>query len=105
MWIISMILAAAKYFLGTSIGKYAALGIAATLLLGGLYGGCKIKSCIEAKKEMEQYRRADEIRQKEDPKVDQFIDEQKKRVDQMATPGDFDRELERLRRHGADSHQ
>ena len=42
------------------------------MLLGLLYAGCQVKSCMEAKQELKEYHRADQIR-KEDPKIDKHI--------------------------------
>lgn len=88
------------WLLKTAVGRTVGLVIGSILLSSLLYVGCQVRGCIKAQDELRQYHRADVIR-KEDPKIDKHIEEQKKRVDQMVTPGDFDRELERLRDYGA----
>ncbi len=88
------------WFLGP-IGRYVGIGLIVGSL--ALYGVFQIRSCDRAKEELKQYQRADEVK-KEDKGVEKTIEEQKKRVDQMVTSDDFDRELERLRQHGTNSH-
>jgi len=88
-----------SWLLKTAMGRIVGAALGGIILSSLLYGGCQVRGCIKAKEELRQYRRADEIR-KEDPKVDKHIEEQKKRVDQMVTPDDFDLELERLRNYG-----
>lgn len=88
-----------SWLLNTAMGRIVG-GVAGFALLGSvLFAGCEVRGCMKAREELQQYHRADKIR-KEDPKVDKNIAEQKKRVDQMVTPDDFDRELERLRDYG-----
>lgn len=90
-----------RWLLGTAVGKGIAIAAGAALLSGLLYIGCQVKSCLRAKEELREYHRADEIR-KEDPKVDQKIDERKAEVEKFASPDDFKRGFDKLRNYGAD---
>jgi hypothetical protein len=86
-----------KTVLGRIVG-----GVAAAALLSGLlYAGCQVRSLLLAKEELREYHRADDIR-KEDPKVDQRVEEHKKQVEEFSTLDDFKRGFDELRHYRAD---
>jgi hypothetical protein len=89
------------WLIKTAVWRIVGGALGAVLLSGVLYAGCQVKSCVEAKQELQQYHRADEIR-KEDPKVDKRMEEHKKQVGGFSTPGDFKRGFDELRQYGAD---
>ncbi|MDD2903469.1 MAG: hypothetical protein PHU44_13650 [Syntrophales bacterium] len=85
----------------TALGRIIGGAVVAALLSGLLYAGCQVRSCMRAKEELQEYHRADEIR-KEDPKVDQRVEEHKREVEEFSTPGDLKRGFDKLRHYQAD---
>lgn len=89
------------WLLKTALGRIIGGAVATALLSGVLYAGCQVRSCMQAKEELREYHRADEIR-KEDPKVDQRMEEHKKQVEEFSTPDDLKHGFDELRHYRAD---